>query len=153
MNSFKIPSARDLLMELGIGGFNATGVIVYMQIAPATCDPKSVHVTLLVEAVQKALFEMGFTDVPLSGRLDAPTASALAKVVGPDWERLVWSTNIERLVRAKREGYRKPAKPRSERPVVMSMGGPLDFLPDVPGGLLTYGAAAYLLYRYVWSAK
>ncbi len=87
-------TARDLLTQLGIGGFNATMIIPYMFIAPATTDPKSAQTILLVQYLQRALYGLGATDVPMSGRLDRETAMALLQVAGPNWERMTWSGNV-----------------------------------------------------------
>lgn len=39
------------------------------------------------------------------------------------------------------------ARPPAAMPVAVS--GALDFLPDVPGGILTYAVGAYLLWRWL----
>jgi hypothetical protein len=141
-------NARDLLTQIGIGHFNATMIMPYMFIAPATTDPKSSQTILMVQAVQRALFMLGATDVPMSGRLDAPTARALAAVVGPNWERTTWSGNISAVLSAQENGV-SLAEPEPPPGVPVAVGGPLDFLPDVPGGLVTYAVGAYFLYRHL----
>ncbi len=35
----------------------------------------------------------------------------------------------------------------------VAVGGPLDFLPDVPGGIVTYAIGAYFLYRHLKNRK
>jgi hypothetical protein len=140
---------RDLLAGIGIGQFNATGVIPYMQISPATTDPKASQIIILVEHVQRMLFDLGATNVVLSGRLDEETARALDQVVGPNWERMSWATTVQGVLNAKHSGFRMHLAPAAVEPYQpVAVGGPLDFLPDVPGGLVTYGVAAYLLYRH-----
>lgn len=140
-------NVRDLLTGLGIGHFNATMIVPTMFIAPATTDPKSAQTILIVQHLQKILYDLGAHDVPMSGRLDEPTARALAQVVGPDWERTTWAGNVSAVLSAKASGVSLRAQPmESGQP--MAVGGPLDFLPDVPGGLLTYAVGGYLLYRH-----
>lgn len=145
---------RTLLTSIGIGGFNATMIIPYMMISPATTDPKASQIVLIVQHIQRALFRLGATDVAESGRLDQPTAQALLQIVGPNWERMPWSASVSAVVTAMETG-RKVAPPMSMTPqdetsdaMPVAVGGPLDFLPDVPGGLLTYAIAGYFLYRH-----
>lgn len=145
------PNLREQLSAIGIGSFNATALIPYLLIAPATTDPKAIQVVLLVQHIQKALYGLGATDVPLSGRLDVPTARALAQVTGPDWERTSWSGNIAAILRARASKMRlQPAGGLADDTIGMpvAVGGPLDFLPDVPGGLVTYGVVGFLIYRH-----
>src|SRR5262249_19681603 len=135
------------------GQFNATMVIPYMMIAPATTDPKASQVILLVQHVQRALYALGATSVPVSGRLDTQTASALEQLMGAGWEGQPWSTGVQAGVSARENGVQlQPMYLASETPdprgQPVPVGGPLDFLPDVPGGLVTYGVVGYLLYRH-----
>ncbi len=145
---------RELLTAIGVGHFNATAIVPFMFISPATTDPKAAQTLIIVGALQRTLFAMGATDVPLSGRLDAATAQALARVAGPDWERMTWAANVAAVVAAKEAGMSLRAPPASQMGVgagagvPVAIGGPLDFLPDVPGGLVTYAVGAYLLYRH-----
>jgi len=141
-------NARELLTGLGVGQFNATMIIPYMFIQPMTTDPKSVQTILLVQHIQRELFKLGATDVPESGRLDAPTARALERVTGPDWGRTTWAGNVAAILNAKSSGVSLRAPPDVVgRPI--AVGGPLDFLPDVPGGVFTYAIAGYLVYRHL----
>jgi hypothetical protein len=140
-------SLRDLLTALGVGDFNATMIIPYMMISPATCDPKSAQIILLVQHVQRALYGLGATSVANTGYLDAQTAAALQDLVGPGWEGMPWATNVQAIIGAQETGMRFH-KGKAPSAVPVAVGGPLDFLPDVPGGIVTYGVAAYLLYRH-----
>jgi len=146
------PNLRELLTGIGIGQFNATMVIQYMLISPATTDPKSAQIILLVQHIQRALYELGATSVALSGRLDTQTAAALEDVVGPNWERMPWSASVAAILTARKQGRRLQPILLANEPYTpgqpTAVGGPLDFLPDVPGGFVTYGVAAYLLYRH-----
>jgi hypothetical protein len=145
------PSIREILAALGMGQFNITMAIPLMLVSPATTDPKSNQVILVVQHIQRALFELGAVDVPVSGQLDEATARALQQVVGPNWERMPWAASVRAIVTARRNGVRIGAPPRMQQPVPVpaAVGGPLDFLPDVPGGLFTYAAGAYLIYRHL----
>lgn len=143
------PESRGLLTSLGVGNFNATMIIPYMMIAPATTDPKSSQVVVLVQHVQRALRELGASDVMITGRLDRPTAVALQRVSGPDWERMSWAANVQAILGAKQAGMwigRGSEGDASAPP----MQGVADSLPAIPGGLITYAVgtavAVYLLF-------
>jgi hypothetical protein len=144
------PTIREILADLGMGQFNITMAIPLMLVSPATTDPKSNQVILVLQHIQRALFDLGAHDVPVSGELDRATANALEQVVGPNWERMPWAASVRAIVTAKRKGVRigSPRAPRMAPDPPAAVGGPLDFLPDVPGGLFTYAAGAYLLYRH-----
>lgn len=150
-----VATSRDLLEAIGIGHFNATMIVQFMMMAPATTDPKSPPIILMVRALQKELYALGATDVPNSGRLDAPTASALERVVGPDWERMSWGANVRAVIDARNMGTRLDVPRADDMDVGMpiAVSGPLDFLPDVPGGLLTYAVVGFFAYRYFTKDK
>jgi hypothetical protein len=154
MNNGKMTS-RELLSVIGMGQWNATGTIPYLMIAPAITDPKAPQVTEIVRHLQQVLFRMGATDVASTGYLDPPTARALRLVAGSNWERMTWGANIQAVVRAMEHGQRlSPAQAQtSASGTPVAVGGPLDFLPDVPGGLLTYAVTGYLLYRHFRKAR
>jgi len=148
------PTSRELLKGIGISDHNATTIIQDLMIAPATSDPKSPQIIMLVRALQAVLFSLGATDVQNTGYLDPPTARALRMVAGADWERMSWGANVGAVVSARNIGmHLTPATqmvpPTATSGIPVAVGGPLDFLPDVPGGLITYAAAGYLLYRYL----
>lgn len=147
-------SLRDLLTAIGIGQFNATMIIPYMMISPATCDPKASQIIILVQHIQRALWNLGATSVPNSGYLDVQTAQALTQLL-PGWEGMPWSTTMQAIVGAQESGMHLSRAPSSEPygAAPVAVGGPLDFLPDVPGGLVTYGVVAYLLYRHLSKRK
>jgi len=145
-------TARDLLKGIGIGDFNATMIIQYVFVAPATTDPRSAPIILMVRHLQQALNNIG-ANVPISGYLDTPTAQALYQVVGPNWERLSWADNIAAVIDAASVGF--SAAPPQPAPVAMNPPTPavavgaFDFLPDVPGGLLTYLIGGAVAYHYL----
>jgi hypothetical protein len=151
------PTIREILAGIGMGQFNITMAIPLMMVSPATTDPKSNPVILTVQHIQAALYRMGATDVPMSGRLDRATAGALEQVAGPNWERMSWAANVRSIVGAQDSGARispsSSVSAAADDGQPMAVGGPLDFLPDVPGGLFTYAAGAYLLYRHFAKRK
>lgn len=142
-------NSRDLLTAIGMGQHNATQAIPYMMVAPAVTDPKTPMVINMVRLVQQQLYQMGASDVANTGYLDAPTAAALLRVTGPNWERMSWAQNIQAVLGARDRGMSLAAPVvATTAPMPMAVSGPLDFLPDVPGGLVTYGLVGYLLYRH-----
>lgn len=151
------PTSRDLLKALGITDHNATTIIQYMMIAPATTDPKSPQIIMLVRALQRVLWDLGATDVQNTGALDPQTARALRMVAGDSWERMPWAGNVSAVLSARDIGMRlTPAPTDVVAPmagVPVAVSGPLDFLPDVPGGLITYAVAGYLIYRHFWKRR
>lgn len=140
------PTARELLLALGVGQFNATQVIPYLFIAPATTDPKAGQIIILVQNLQQELNRQG-AGLQITGYLDEPTAGVLEQLVGPGWEQMSWFMNIDAVLKARGSGALQVA-PAMDRGMPMAVGGPLDFLPDVPGGLVTYAVAGYLLWRH-----
>lgn len=142
-------TGRQLLLDIGMSQVNATQTIPYLMISPATIDPKAPLSIMLVQCVQHTLNEMGAHDVALTGYLDQATAAALSSVVGENWQRMTWGANLDELTRARSQGFRFKAPDPSVSGMPVAVSGPLDFLPDVPGGIVTYGIAAYLLYRYL----
>jgi hypothetical protein len=120
------------------------------MIAPATTDPKTPMVINMVRLVQQQLYQMGATDVANTGYLDEPTATALLRVTGPNWERMSWAQNIQAILGAQQRGMSlaSPLVSAPDDAMPVAVSGPLDFLPDVPGGLITYGVVAFLLYRH-----
>jgi hypothetical protein len=135
---------RDLIARIGIGQFNATMVINMMLVAPATTDPKSPPVMLLVKHIQKALTTLGYA-VPTSGYLDQRTAEVIEHVCGRGWESRPWSDTVKAVVIAS-------SAPKTVVTTVKPAMGALPSLPDVPGGKLTYVAAAAAA-LYFWNKK
>ena len=151
-------NVRVLLKELGIGDFNASLVVKKMFIAPATTDPKMPAVMILVAAIQDNLNAIG-AGLERTGYLDVPTAKVLTAVVGPGWERMMWCDVVAHVLAARKSGGQigtpmAHAYTLPPAPDVSFAGIPiLDSLPDVPGGLVTYGVAAFLIYRHLKKKK
>jgi hypothetical protein len=149
-------TSRDLLVAIGMGQHNATQAIPYLMIAPATTDPKTPMVINMVRLIQQVLYQLGATDVADTGYLDPPTARALRLVTGPNWERMPWASSITAVIGARDRGMLlSPASSGAAMAPAMpvAVSGPLDFLPDVPGGILTYAVAGYFLYRHFSKAR
>lgn len=145
---------RTLVQRLGISHFNATSMIPALLITPAITDPKSPQIMMLVLAIQKALNARGAA-VPPSGYLDVQTAQALERVVGSQWEIRPWFRTVEAVL------ARGPAVDMTPTHVMdaddagapTAVGGILDALPAVPGGMLTYAAGAGLLLYHLFAKR
>jgi len=145
-------NARELVRALGIGNFNATMVIQQIFFAPATTDPKSAGIILLVQAIQRHLRALG-ADIPTHGYLDNATAQAILGVCGPGWEQRPWADLVQGVLRAKELGVTwqdEPPQMPNYGPSKMQLG--FFDLPDVPGGIVTYGIAALVGY-HLWKKR
>lgn len=153
---------RDLLARIGIGQFNATGVIQYMFMAPATTDPKAAAIILLVTHLQQALVQLGYP-LTVTGYLDQTTAKAFASCVGPGWESRSWGDNTSAIVNALVEQKMvsgELAKTSALGDVDRGQyvkAAPLSFwdppiLPSVPGGIVTYAIGAAVAYHF-WNKR
>lgn len=139
-------NARELLLGLGMGNYNATIAIQYMFLAPATTDPAMPSIILMTKHLQLGLRAAGATDVAVTGQIDEPTASALSKLVGPEWNHVTWYALFIAVTNAKRQ------RTLEER------GGRLDLgiipdLPNVPGGMFTWAAAAVAAWYFLFRKK
>lgn len=147
-------NVRDILRQLGVGDFNATMMIQDAFIAPATSDPRSPQIILIVKHLQAKLADMG-APIAISGQIDDPTASYLVALMGHDVLGMPWYHVIGGVLDAEAAGVSlapKTARPIRQGPAPVSgLSGLLDgpsFLPAIPGGLLTYGVAGYFLYKH-----
>lgn len=145
---------RALLRAIGVGDFNATMVIPYMFFSPRATDPAAPQIIILTKALQKSIIAMG-APIHVTGVLDDDMANALDVIGSPEWLDDTWGNLVEDVVAAQQNGYQYPQPVVVVPPAVQPTGlaGALDFLPDVPGGMLTYGVAAYFLYRYLQKRK
>lgn len=135
--------ARRLLLGLGVGNFNATIMIQYMFLAPSTTDPAMASVILMTKHVQLGLRAAGASDVAVTGQIDLATATALRKLLGPEWNHVTWYSIFRAVTEA------KARRSLLERENTLELGF-VPELPDLPGGTLTWAAAAvaaYLLLR------
>ena len=147
-------SVRNLLLAIGVSRTAAAMVTPNMYQAPAVSDPKSPHIMVVVGKLQDALNTMGYQLVR-TGYLDLPTADAMSQIVGPGWERMTWADNIAAVLSAKRQpgisaADRSLAAVQLPDVTFADYTVPVpSFLPDVPGGVVTYAVGAYFLYRYL----
>jgi hypothetical protein len=148
-------NVRALLLDLGVGDFNATMAIPYMFIAPRTTDPAAVQLLVVVRKLQEALLNMGATDVVPTGVLDDTTAKALAQICGPEWLSMPYYEIVRCVVKAEKAGhafiqpsaYTGPGPEATEGWTdVFNIQPPI--LPAVPGGVITYGVAGYFLWKH-----
>lgn len=145
------PTNRYLLTRLGIGNFNATLVITQMSIAPATTDPKSPGIILLVKAIQRRLNALG-AKLTVTGYLNTDTATWLRKVVGQGWEQLPWGQNVSALLAASpfriTVGRRAPTGRMAQAApdnVDTTLSGISDSITAHPFAWALGGVAAYLV--------
>lgn len=131
--------ARSLSLALGMGDMQATMVIPYMSMTPATTDPDMPPIRLIVRGLQRGLQTLGATTVKDDGIMNAETATELRKLTGPNWPGMTWSLLYSTIIRA--ISYGKQLRPVAARPVDVDALGDLPSPPDVPGGWLTTGLA------------
>jgi hypothetical protein len=156
-------TVRNMLLELGVGDFNATMAIPYMFIAPRATDPSAVQLIVVIEQIQQALGAMGAPGIVPNGSMDDATGNALATLLGPEWIAMPYYEIIRSVVAAERANYQFVTPATTAVPgvaVPMSgLGDTLSAIPDaiglpsVPGGVLTYGLGAYLLYKHFKKAR
>lgn len=148
-------SVRNLLLAIGVSRTAAAMVTPNMYQAPAVSDPKSPHIMVVVGHLQDALNTMGY-QLTRTGYLDLPTAHAMSDIVGPGWERMTWADNIAAVLAAKKQpGIQMASRALASAQVPdVTLAGItgadlnfVPFLPDVPGGVITYAVGGYLLYR------
>jgi hypothetical protein len=138
-------NARELLLGLGMGNYNATIAIQYMFIAPAATDPAMPSIILMTKHVQLGLRAAG-APVAVTGQIDDATARALITLVGPDWNQVTWYELFRATTEAKRQ------RTLAERGGDLEMGFVPD-LPEVPGGILTWAAAAVAVWYFLLRKK
>lgn len=141
-------TARTLLTDLGVGNFNATMIIPFMFMAPATTDPRSAPIMMMMRQIQRHLYAMG-SRVADSGFIDQTTAANLETLMGPGWLNRPWADVVTAVTQAHASHVRLQATPPQPDDYGPEAVGVFDFLPDVPGGLLTYAAAAGALYYFL----
>lgn len=139
-------NARQLLLSLGMGQYNATIAIQYMFIAPAATDPAMPSIILMTKHLQLGLRAAGASNIAVSGQIDDPTAAALIELVGPDWNQVVWYE----LFRATSEA--KKRRSLEQRAGDLDLGVVPD-APSVPGGMLTWAAAAVAAWYFLLRKK
>ncbi len=138
--------ARRILLGLGVGNYNATIMIQYMFLAPSATDPAMPSIILMTKHVQLGLRAAG-ANIGVTGQIDEPTAKVLIKLVGPQWNHVTWYAIFRAVTEAKK------------RKSLAEYGGELDLgevpdlgafpsLPEVPGGILAWTAAAAAVWYF-----
>jgi hypothetical protein len=146
-------TSRDLLNAIGMGQHNATQAIPYLMIAPATTDPKTPMVINMVRLVQQQLYQMGATDVANTGYLDEPTATALLRVTGPNWERMSWAQNIQAILGAQQRGMSLEMPSAAVATVAVGDDSPIQWTRTNTGWVLMGVAAVGILVLDYYSKK
>lgn len=148
------PNGRTLLRAIGVGGMQSNIILPYLFVTPATTDPRMSQIILLVKYLQLQMISMG-AQIEAGGYLDNATAAAIQQIAGPGWEQRTWADVCQAVLKAKEGGTTWKEDPKlyttsNFGPSKMTLGGALDFLPDVPGGLVTYaiaGVVGYHIYK------
>jgi len=142
--------ARALLLGIGVGDFNATMIIPYLFIAPSTTDPGMNQIILLTKHVQKALVAMGAPGVRVTGKLDNATGAAITQLSGPGWLTRPWYQLVSDVIKGNEQGFVFRDDSQPDTAMVATSGFDI---PDVPGGALTYGVGAAILYYFLIHKK
>ena len=137
-------TSRDLLIDLGVGQYNATMLVETLMMAPATTEAAAAPTMLLVGHIQENLNAMGANLEP-NGYIDPPTAAMLARLSGPSVLQKSWFEVARDVVAARRAGVH--LAPRRARAPAKAVGA-FD-LPDVPGGMFTYAAAGFAAWYFL----
>jgi hypothetical protein len=138
-------NARELLLGLGMGNYNATIAIQYMFLAPASTDPAMPSIILMTKHLQLGLRAAG-AGVAVTGQIDDATARELITLVGPDWNQVTWYELFRATTEAKRQHT------LADRAGNLELG----LVPDlmaVPGGMLTWAAAAVAVWYFLLRKK
>lgn len=146
-------TCRNLLIQLGVGDFNATMAIPYMFIHARALDPSMVQMLVVVTKLQEALAAMGANGIVPHGVLDPATSDAIQALVGPEWVQMPFYEIVKAVVKAEHSGFQFAPATAQAGITPTPTSGVLDTIPDslglpsVPGGILTYGLGAYFLFR------
>jgi len=146
-------TVRELLLNLGVGDFNATAAIPYMLLAPRTLDPSMVQMLVVIKKLQEQLASMGAPGIVPNGIFDDATSNAIKAIVGPEWLAMPFYETVRATNKAEARGYTFPAPVPASSPGPVATSGILDVVPDtlglpsVPGGVVTYGIAGWFLYK------
>ena len=120
---------RQQLLLLGMSETAITMSMPQMWFAPATTDPYSPAVVMIVEAIQ---YHLGLQQ---TGYIDAPTKRALSLCCGASWANRPWSIVVGQVL-----ANRKRAGAETMYEYQRPMAGPLDSFVDWAKGLLGGGS-------------
>ncbi len=140
---------RALLLSLGVSDWNSTMIIPYTFTTPSTTDPGMAQIIILVRHLQRNLNRLGAGNVEITGRLDKATGDAISQISGTEWLSLPWYQIMQDVVAFKRSGQTLSAP----MDVVAPTGISGIELPDVPGGMITYGLGAFALWYFLVKKK
>jgi hypothetical protein len=138
-------NARQLLLGLGMGQYNATMAIQFMFLTPAATDPAMPSIILMTKHLQLGLRAAG-SGVAVTGQIDDATARALIELVGPDWNQVAWYELFRSTIEAKKR------RSLEQRAGNLELGFIPD-LPAVPGGMFTWAAAAVAAWYFLFHKK
>src|SRR3990172_6267542 len=115
-----------------------------MFLSPSTTDPAMPSIILMTRHLQAGLRAAG-ARVPLDGQIDAMTAKALIRLVGPDWNHVTWYGLFEAVTYAKRE---RTLEKRTR-------DLPLGLIPDlpVPGEIIVWAAIGVAAWYFLGKRK
>lgn len=75
---------RTMLLQAGVGQYNASMLTTQMFLMPRTTDPSAQATMLIVQGVQRLL------GLPATGQADMRTKAALRQFSGPTWTNKTW---------------------------------------------------------------
>lgn len=81
---------RDMLLTAGVGQYNATLAIPYMNFLPSTTEPYAQGTRLIVQGLQRMLNQRG-ARLAVDGGFGVKTIRALIAYAGPRWPEKSWA--------------------------------------------------------------
>lgn len=144
-------TVRGLLLAIGVSDYNATMIIPYTFITPSTTDPSMAQIIILTRYIQRALMRLGATGVHVTGQLDKATGDAISQIAGTEFLSLPWYQIVEDILSFGERGMVLSTPGDMVGPTPTGFSG-LD-LPEIPGGVITYGLGAYALWYFLVKKK
>lgn len=140
------PDLRDMLLDAGIGQYNAIMSIPYMNFLPRTTDPYAQGVIQIVQGLQRMLNWRG-SGLDVDGRMGDSTIAELLVYAGPRWYDKSWA----QLYADVRLGYPWKNWPQSRQLESKTPAGPQQPMGDIADVLSSplvwvAGFVAYLWY-------
>lgn len=176
-------NVRNLFLSLGMSNWNSTAAIPYAFMSPATTDPQMVPVVLIIKGIQNRLdipvtgvlddATVAAMKVIAGPRWQTLAWADLAKaalerhaIIPPFMRGGFQATDPRHHATKMDEILMPPPGSAGEKLAtrgalpsmldvkngILGLGDVLG-LPDVPGGIVTYGVAGYLLYRHFKKKK